>query len=156
MLKVMIAERKNVLHFFSTSEPSDTYNLETSMAGRQSVVHGYNDEISKHWMRSPLEVQVSSLSAPKFLSEENIPQLSGDMNKTEYVEAMKIMVKMYRCVKKFLGPVLRDYNLRNRGQPRYDSEIDVQALLFDLLDEWHKNHLTLLLPYLSAKCKNSG
>ncbi|KAK4008214.1 hypothetical protein OUZ56_013365 [Daphnia magna] len=142
MLKIMIAKRKNDLHFFSTSEPSDTYNLETSMAGRQSVVHGYYDEISKHWMRSPLEIQVSSLSAPKFLSEENIPQLSGDMNKTEYVEAMKIMLKMYRCVTKFLGPVLRDYNLRNRGQLRCDPEIDVQALLFDLLDEWHKNHLT--------------
>ncbi|KAK4007533.1 hypothetical protein OUZ56_012690 [Daphnia magna] len=175
MLQVMIAERKNDLHFFSTSEPSDTYNLETSMTGRHSVIHGFYDEISKHWIsylmawievlrlvnalisaakvkcvlnelilkkNNPLEVQISSLSAPQFLSEENIPQLPGDMNKTEYIEATKIMVKMYRCVTKFLGPVLRDYNLRNRGQPRCDSEIDVQALLFDLLDDWHKNHRT--------------
>ncbi|KZS08202.1 Uncharacterized protein APZ42_027893 [Daphnia magna] len=175
MLQVMIAERKNDLHFFSTSEPSDTYNLEPSMTGRHSVIHGFYDEISKHWIsylmawievlrlvnapisaakvkcvlnelilkkNNPLEVQISSLSAPQFLSEENIPQLPGDMNKTEYIEATKIMVKMYRCVTKFLGPVLRDYNLRNRGQPRCDSEIDVQALLFDLLDDWHKNHRT--------------
>ncbi|KZS05046.1 Uncharacterized protein APZ42_031990 [Daphnia magna] len=49
-LKLMIAERKNDSCFFSVSEPSDLYNLEMSMTGRQSVIHGYFDEISKHWI----------------------------------------------------------------------------------------------------------
>ncbi|KAI9554113.1 hypothetical protein GHT06_019385 [Daphnia sinensis] len=175
MLKVMIAERKNDPNFFSISGPCDPYNLETSMAARHALAHGYYDNISNHWMsylmawievlrlvnapnaaakvknvldelilkkNNPLEVQVTSLSAPRFLTGEIIPQLPSDMNNTEYIKATKIMVKLYRCLTKYLGLTLRDRYLRNQSKSRCDSEIDPQTLLFDLLDEWHNNHQT--------------
>lgn len=172
-LKLMIAERKNDSCFFSVSEPSDLYNLEMSMTGRQSVIHGYFDEISKHWItylmawievlkmvddrtaaekvksilekliskkKTPLDVEVSSFTAPTFLNRGNRPPRPGDMSKTEYFASTMITLNLYRCMTKFLGPVLRDRQLEREGQVRTDSEIDTQNLLFDLLDEWRVNN----------------
>lgn len=86
--------------------------------------------------RTPLDVSISSFSAPAFVSGKFLSPKPDQMTREEYVKVIKKNMELYRCMTKVLGPALRDYYLQKHNQTKVDSEIDAQNLLFDLLDDW--------------------
>ena len=186
LLKEMIKGRTSNPIFFSSSDPADLNNLNTALNGRNAVLHGYFDLISLNWKtylvswiqvlkminadkaaaavqrihddlvsksRTPLDVSITSFSKPAFMSGR--PE-EHELSREQYIKAIKIKMRLYRCMTNILCPSLRDYYLQKNNQTQLNSELDAQNLLFDLLDEWelmtqHPDHLDNVQNLRTAK-----
>ena len=138
LLKEMIKGRTSNPIFFSSSDPADLNNLNTALNGRNAVLHGYFDLISLNWKtylvswiqvlkminadkaaaavqrihddlvsksRTPLDVSITSFSKPAFMSGR--PE-EHELSREQYIKAIKIKMRLYRCMTKILCPSLRD------------------------------------------------
>jgi hypothetical protein len=63
-------------------------------------------------------------------------QKETELSRAQYIKAIRIQMALYRSTIKNFGPALRDENHIRTGKTRADSEMDVQNLLFDLLEIW--------------------
>jgi hypothetical protein len=86
--------------------------------------------------KKPLDVVIFSFTRPDFMNRGMSLQTETELSRAQYVKAIRIQMALYRSMVKNFGPALRDENHIRTGKARADSEMDVQNLLFDLLEIW--------------------
>jgi hypothetical protein len=86
--------------------------------------------------KKPLDVVIFSFTRPAFMNRGVSLQKETELSRAQYIKAIRIQMALYRSMVKNFGPALRDENHIRTGKARADSEMDVQNLLFDLLEIW--------------------